>query len=76
MSEHFVIVPIWAHWVTPQVEHTDERPFCQHETCLCHFDAEHMERHFVRPVALGQLTIGEALARYGSSVVPRETVLR
>ncbi len=75
MSEHFVIVPVWAKWVTLRESHSDERPFCQHETCLCHFDAEHMERHFVRPVALGQITIEQALARYGSRVSP-ETVLR
>lgn len=68
MSEHFVIVPVWAKWLTPRESHDDERPFCQHETCLCHFDPDHMERHFVRPVALGQLSIGEALARYGRPV--------
>lgn len=74
MSEHFVIVPGYAEqWLTPQSEHTDEQPWCDAPDCLCHFDGDHMERHFVRPVALGQMTIGEALARYGSHV-SREAV--
>ncbi len=57
-------------WLTPEREHTDEHPFCALAHCLCHFDGDHMERHFVRPVALGHLSIGEALARYGRRVSP------
>ncbi len=75
MSQHHTIVPDDARWLTPREEHTDEQPFCEHETCLCHFDPEHMERHFVAPIERGELTIGEALERYGRRV-SRETVLR
>jgi hypothetical protein len=74
MSNHQVIVPTWAHWITPREAHSDERPFCQHETCLCHFDGEHMERHFVAPVASGKLSIGEALAKYHGRVLVESEV--
>ncbi len=69
MSNHQVIVPTWAHWITPREAHSEAKPFCDAPECLCHFDGDHMERHFVRPVALGQMTIAEALARYRGPVL-------
>ncbi len=52
MSQYHTIIPADARWITPREEHTDEQPFCEHETCLCHFDPEHMEQeeeNYVQP---------------------------
>jgi hypothetical protein len=45
----FVSILPYLRWETPREEHTDEQPFCNHDQCLCHYDPQHMERHFIQP---------------------------
>jgi hypothetical protein len=51
-------------WLTPIEQHTDAQPFCAEMACLCHFDRERMERHFIGPITQGMMSIAEAIDRY------------
>ena len=60
----YATTPVDGHWLTPEQEHTDDKPWCAQLQCLCHFQQWRMERYFIAPIEHHVLDIAEAIDLY------------
>lgn len=66
MTQFYTPLPsgVSPEWLTPELAHSDDVPFCAKPDCRCHYQPERVEQYMVGPVSRGEISGQAGLDRY------------